>query len=757
MLYLNPPYHIYKGVSLFSDHADPYQWYFLPIAPHLTQALDTVTNTLVPQFSLIKFRGTAGTGGFLNFDTDLGIEQALVEEIRDEIKRLQRLDKPPRLAPVPLLDGSVKMMLFDLQTGETPDPAAPLKFVSRITHNAKPSLYGENRAAFSAQLTQQGVTVLEKAMQGELSPIGIVYSLEFLALRPAYSVRLHVDWDRVQTHFEETFSTDILFFESSITNAVDKLIEDRVIEIEVDTFVPEGEEEAGIISRRDQAVEEVYDMITNAFFEPSLNPTKEEKDGWDKAEQFAKTISALGATGGMGGFGCFGYKKVDYKRIDKKTLNVTINERTTVKRSIYPQAHLSGLFKVLRQPGINLSRFVTEVDLDDPWFERRRVKVIPRADFIADGIASLNVNVEYDNQPKNLVFDPNTAAAELTWGSKIENGRMVPEVKTRYRVNFANVDSSERPVSLESREQVITVENLEVFPRELYSLITVPVIALNFPFERYSHVEIQGAYDDPANGIQLRDTFLLDKDNASKEWKLFTIDPALRRFRYKAIFRGVDHRDLEHPWVETDEESILIRDPFPPDKRRTLQIVPVFPWDQVDRAFVDVSYEDEDNGVFMEQGFEFDKDHTATQTFVVNLEDTTKRLVGFSVTVIFKNGNVHEIPRSFTLDRRLTVRSDMRGHHIAVIRSETVDFAARNVVDIKVEASYVDEAGGLSFNDSATLRSPDDRMNFEFDYIDPALTRFKYRVTTRFTNGLSKVSEFLESDSQQAELILTVG
>src|SRR5262249_11258482 len=143
------------------------------------------------------------------------------------------------------------------------------KFVTRIQNSAHPSLFGDNQAAFSVVLDQPGITILDKAMQGEMSPIGIVYSLDYLGLRPAFNVHLNIDWDRVQKALDEQFGVDTLFTSVQIDNAVDKLIERRAIELDVDTFVPEGEDTSTIISDRDRAVNEVRDMITNAFFAAS--------------------------------------------------------------------------------------------------------------------------------------------------------------------------------------------------------------------------------------------------------------------------------------------------------------------------------------------------------------------------------------------------------------------------------------------------------------------------------------------------------
>ena len=184
---------------------------------------------------------------------------------------------------MPVVDGTVKLLLLGRQSGDAP-PMGQIgqpQFIVKVDHAAKPSLYGDNQAAFSVQLDESGVTLMEKALLGEMSPIGVVYSLEYLALRPAYSVRLSVNWDRVQTRLDETFGGGFLFVSTQIENVVDKLIEERAIVIEADTFVPEGEDSAGIISRRDAALDQVRDMVTDAFFQPSLNPEREAADGWD--------------------------------------------------------------------------------------------------------------------------------------------------------------------------------------------------------------------------------------------------------------------------------------------------------------------------------------------------------------------------------------------------------------------------------------------------------------------------------------------
>ena len=148
----------------------------MPAAPRLRQIKDTASGRMMPMISLIKYKSAiAGNGGFLNFDVHLGLNQSEVDDIAMEIQRQARLPSRPSVVPVPLQDGTVKMMLFGQESGPpptpaagapTPPPATAPKFVVKMQHSGKPALYGDNGAAFSVQLDQWGATILDKALRG---------------------------------------------------------------------------------------------------------------------------------------------------------------------------------------------------------------------------------------------------------------------------------------------------------------------------------------------------------------------------------------------------------------------------------------------------------------------------------------------------------------------------------------------------------------------------------------------------------------
>jgi hypothetical protein len=273
-----------------------------------------------------------------------------------------------------------------------------------------------------------------------------------------------------------------------------------------------------------------------------------------------------------------------------------------------------------------------------------------------------------------------------------------------------------------------------------------------FPWKRFPNVEVQTKYTDEAHNIRISDSFLLNEQETEKTWKLFIIDPQLKHFKYKLIYRAANNKDVTMPWVETDAEQIIVRDPYP--QKRTLLIVPLFNWDLVERAFVDVSYTDKPNSVSESQSFEFNIDDTATKSFSVDLRNPDARLVAYQVTVLFRDGHMVEVPQSFTRQDRVIVRSDMKGHKIVLARPVAGDFARKKAKKMTLEMRYEDVENGLSFNDVFDFdeKNLNGLAYFEYDYADrPA---YEYRATVRFLNGMSKVTTWQKTSLD--ELIVPI-
>jgi hypothetical protein len=747
MLYLKPPFHLIDGVAVFADHANERQFYYMPAMPHLSTVPELVNGVRldVPQIQLLKFRGGAGNGGFLTFEVNLGIPDTVRDDVAMELKSLYRLREDPILSPVIVEGGTVRLIIL----GRASDPRGqPVlddeqqpRFVTKIEHASSPALFGNNDAVFSVALDEEGVQLIENSLvHSELMPIGVIYSLDFLALRPAFSVKVTADWSRVQKHFDETFTADILFSSIEIGTVIDELIEDQAVNIEVDSFLPEGEDAGTWVGRRDQAINDFKDMVLQDFFKPSLDPLKEEEDGWDKATAFAQDLSTLAVTGGWGGVAKFGYVKKDITRIDQKRVNLTMNERVTVKRSIYPQATLKGLGRIVRdvEAIIGLERFIQGVTLDDEWFDKRTVIANSLVDYEYDQVESVNLTLTYNGQPRTIRLTKTDPIGSREWNSVLDGSVMVRPVQYEYQVSFRGVNTAERPGIIVSSRRETIGDQFEVSPRGegLYYVDDIQIGAGVLPWDRYPQVAVDVRYADPANGIRLSDTFIVSKDKPEATWKRFRLNPALTSYDVRLTFLAVNHEDVVVDWRSTDQERLILRDPHP--LRRTVQLAPAVDWRLVSMIFVELRYLDARNGVDEQQVLSFfdtPQDRTP-KTFAINLVDGNHRLVTYAATFVLKDNRAIVVPPSTTTGSTIILRSDMAGHRIVTVAAPDVDFASRGIVRIEAQLAYADQEAGLSFDDAFTFANAHDVNFFEFDYVSAAHATYSCMATLVLANGL---------------------
>ena len=159
---------------------------------------------------------------------------------------------------------------------------------------------------------------------------------------------------------------------------------------------------------------------------------------------------------------------------------------------------------------------------------------------------------------------------------------------------------------------------------------------------------------------------------------------------------------------------------------------------------MDVTYEDIENDLSESESFDFRETDSNPKQFSVELIDKNKQLVQFEVTMLFKDGSLIRIPPSFTMEKRVILRSDMKGHRIVTTQADKVAFAKKNLREIKVDIRYEDAAHGLSYADAFSLKSNGEQKNFEYDYVDPNASAYEYKTSYIYNNGLSRSSDWIK-------------
>ncbi|MFF8195656.1 hypothetical protein ACF05L_33400 [Streptomyces bobili] len=739
MLSLTPPFLSVNGFSLFPDHADPLQWYYLPMGPSI--AVRTEGGTPVPVFSLLQFRGGQEdvTGGLLNFDVVLGPHAEVLDQILDEIageiqSQLNLPDRPRRPVPVPIEDGSVKLVLLDSQTGDEPGTE---KFVERIIHHAKPSLYGVNQAAFSARLDADGAKLMDACLDGAVVPIGVVYSLEFLALRPAYTVTLNVQWKQLKERLDKTFGVSGVFVSSQITEELDRLRDERIIDIQDDLFIPEGEAGKSVIADHSRAVSAVYDMIADSLFEVSL-PPRPAPDGWDRAAGLAAEFGRVAVTGGLSLLGNYTYRRDKSVQDVEKSLNVRMSQRTAVRRTIHPQGHLSGIADLITASGRPKSDFVRRVSLDDPWFKKRQVAVVSRVQFPNLFLTSVAVDLRYDGESTSVLLDERNNSGTAEWFSRVQDGQLVRPVQVDVTYHLSNPDYYTLPDQL-TANNVVEGEVAEIRPDDTFRIRAVVIRAEDLTWSHWSGVTVELRYEDKTSGASGRYVGDLTQQTPLWNWYLFLVGDALDVFSYRLTYRGQDRQDVVREWTESGETDIRVGDPFP--DTYALSVRPLANWPIVNALLVDLLYEDPVNQVRQEASMEFTGDKAGAQLFEVGLRDPTLRRVTYRVTTLFADGHQSTVPESSTGQNRLIISPEMAARQAVVVRVDTSASAAAGVREVRVEFA---EPGTetVTANYPFTLRAG--AVVHEFPVT--GAPGYRYRVTYLHDNGMSRVGSWTDAN-----------
>jgi len=266
MLALKPLFTINR-VTVFGDNADPDQFYYLPEQVHL--ATDSSGK---PQFTLIKYmrditdnpewsEGQALGGGFLIFSVNLSLDDDTRSQIIRQANKFSQ--GSPNLATAPFTDGSVRVLALDATDAPV---QGRIRFVENVIGTTKPSLFGDLQATFSLELSQEGVTMLEQAFEKGGQPIGLVYDMTFLGLRPAFDVTVKADYHRIYEEFNAKLAAQYMMIRAEIEAGFQKLIEDKAIEVTVNSYTTD----ANMREQQQNALRFFTETLLRDFFTPSL-------------------------------------------------------------------------------------------------------------------------------------------------------------------------------------------------------------------------------------------------------------------------------------------------------------------------------------------------------------------------------------------------------------------------------------------------------------------------------------------------------
>lgn len=272
MLLLGAKTFTIDGVTVFADHADQNQFWYLPGPVSIAKRDDGS-----PDFTFIRYKpavvsaGAKG-GGFVMFDVNLKLRPETESKIRSKCSEFS--NGSVTLTAAPFDTGTVRCVALNLQgSGGTAAHAAPdgaFNAVEEILGASIPSMSGDEDAVFSLTLSQEGATILQQAYAQGAAPIGVIYEMKFTALRPALHVKITADFSRIYDHFGASLEGSYYFLKVGIDAAFEKLVQIGAIKVEVIDFTGEADKN----DKEKWALDFFKDKLLNDWFEPTLSPGK---------------------------------------------------------------------------------------------------------------------------------------------------------------------------------------------------------------------------------------------------------------------------------------------------------------------------------------------------------------------------------------------------------------------------------------------------------------------------------------------------
>lgn len=753
MIYDASPKYQIDRLTILGDYPDPLQFYCFPVAPRLALNPDGS-----PTFLFVKYRqdlsalppGAEPGGGFLVFDVDLRVDQDELDNAAREIKRRKNLDQTPRLVPLEYRTGKTKLVFLDYQepppadaqgssTDQPTPPATPPaqpRFVERATYYATPSLYGDNRATFSVQLSPQGATLVQDALDAKTSLVGVVFDLTFVALRPAYSVHISIDWNRVYDYMESEFKAGFLFFSADIDNATEKLIENRVIQIDVVSYGA-GAADADIITDKDEAVKYVKQFITEKFFEPSISPKEAQSDSWYR--QVGALRSELSPTGS------FGFTSKHLHRDDVKSLALNMSERSGEERRIVPQAHLSGLMNVLKQ--YPPDAYIRMADLADQYFQKVQVDVIGGGAMTTDHTDHVQVHFEYGPDgakvPQDVVLTTPSDKGHVQWA-------LDPSVGLNYTYRYEVFLKPDAPPGksdhLVSPTLTSNSSKLVIDPRDLYQVQKVHAQAVNMDFTRYSQCQVDLHYEDTDAGFSLDYPAILTQGSPSADWTFRYSDPTKIQYKYQITYYPVGAQPIRQDWQETIDPVVLVPDPYPNVLKVTVS--PVADFTKIQAIMVELNYNDTANNIFQDDLLTFTQS-SSIQVWSAHIADRTKRDYTYHITVQYKDGTIKDIPPLSSTDSVIFAGDSVTRTFRMTVSAFGHSFSDAALAKVRVRLAYDDDANQIHDSKEVTLTSLDDKFDWSFEMKNPALDTYTYSVTYFGADGFQRNDAAKQSNTQQ--------
>ncbi len=359
-------------------------WYYLPTNPRISQDKDGT-----PKFSMVRFvtDKTKEQGGVEGAILHFMVEYGLTNKQKKETEKLLKKEmKGAKLKGAVPLEQGAEGSSFQVVSATLNDKG----FSSTLITSGKAPVMEGQKVAVAARLDQYGATLLAKSMENPTTDISVVFDLQYVVKLPAYDVNVTINYDqfhvisseseqtrdktskkssywtpKIWNIFHRTTKKTSSLTETEKTEIVDFLQETGVVKFDYIQHVPDADKEIVESGLHKLVMESFFDMQERLGTPPEDEGDEElSEEEKKRQEERAKAAAKVNH---------YKYTQAKQKTITRKSKQVLSLKKVIAR---YEPHQMVGNIGTWYNKYKNNPKLFSEVNLDDPFFQRREVRFV---------------------------------------------------------------------------------------------------------------------------------------------------------------------------------------------------------------------------------------------------------------------------------------------------------------------------------------------------------------------------------------------
>lgn len=726
MLYINNQRQI-EDIVIYGDDEKFNLFYPIPEQPRFR--LDEEGK---PIFKFLKYRMPIDRGddkkggGYVVFSTEFSVPEDKMARIKEKLQEeVNAIARERDISPAPPVQiGSIN---YTNGTSSIAISDEDSELVERVWNAGKPSLYGKNVAAFSLELTPEGATFYEQALQGQGGFVTVNYELYFDAKLPPLKVDATFHASAFYSFIQEIDVEERACSEDDYKETLSEMMlrsEARNLEIDpggshIDPKIVE-QVRTWAQGALDDAAERL--MIETLPVENAEDARKwyEEKDIEDVRREVTRS------------------------RISNFTLNY--KEEAYVEQNINPQGPIPNITTLKDNEGnpIKWEDYAKEVDLDDEFFKQINASVKVNAPFEELPIHSVEVKLFYKGEPMDVLDSEVNGEYQFTspddvaqFASFIEDDDF--NYTYSYQVNYEGASEIFQSEEIETNESVLTVNVDDV------GILFVRITPGDIDFEQVEQAQITMEYEDTASGVdKITDQFIMSADAPEHRFEHIIFSKRSKPYRYKVNYKMTDGKEYESDWMEGNSNHLFVNDPFTESKTVGFRASGDLE-NEISNIFIDARYEDTANDYTVSQSIALSKDNPFFDWFIPLIDSGTNTIT-YKGHIVRKDGTEEEIPETTSDASTIIVGENIEDLLEITVMPDLLDFS--NTLKLAhVELEYTDAENDIHEREDFTFKEGDlEPGKWVVKLKDKSKNEYSWKGTFFMKDGSRKETEPVKAD-----------